>query len=76
MRTTISVAVSPREAKKSRELALARGFENLSEYIRFLLASDDADLISEDELLRRAKQVLGLEKRGKLIRVKSMADLI
>jgi hypothetical protein len=76
MRTTISVAVSPREAKKSRELAMRRGFENLSEYIRFLLASDDADLISEEEILRRAKQVPGLLKSGKLVHAKSMADLI
>lgn len=76
MRTTISFSVTRDEAKKSRDLAAQRGFENLSDYIRFLLSTDDADLISPEEILTRASQTKKFQKQGKLIRAKSMADLL
>lgn len=76
MRTTISIAVNPHEAMKTRQLALKRGFASVSDYIRFLLTSDDVDLISEAELLRRAKQAESLHRSGRLIRARSMAALL
>jgi len=66
MRTTISIPVSPAEAKKTRAMARRRGFQTLSEYIRFLLAEDDVDLISSEEILKRSEQAKHLYRRGKL----------
>ena len=76
MRTSISFNLSKAEAKKTRELAQARGFESTSKYLRFLITQDDVDLISEHELVRRSKDVEKLHKRGKLISAKSVADFM
>lgn len=76
MRTTISVSLPPRDAQKTRALARRRGFENMSDYVRFLLSADDVDLISEDEILRRSASVDVLQKRGNLVKAASMAELL
>lgn len=76
MRTTISIAVTPREVEKTKRLARKRGFPTVSGYFRFLLAQDDVDLISEAELIRRSKEAGRLHKRGKLIAAKSMSELL
>lgn len=74
MRTTLSFTLTPTLAKKTRELVKLRGFSTVSDYIRFLLQEDDVAVISEAELVKRAKEISKLEKSGKLIRAKSMAD--
>lgn len=76
MRSTISFSVKPQEAVKTRNLARARGFESVSGYIRFLLALDEEDLISEDEILRRSHEADKLKKSGGLIQAKSIAELM
>ena len=76
MRTTISIAVTPREVKKTRHLAKKRGFPTVSEYLRFLLAEDDVIFISEDEVLRRGREVERLASEGKLIRGKNLRDFM
>lgn len=74
MHTTISFNATSAEAVKTRKLARARGFRTTSDYLRYLLAQDDVDLISEHELVERAKDVEKLHRTGKLIRAKSLAD--
>ncbi len=76
MRTTISIAVTPHEAEKTKKLAKKRGFPTVSGYFRFLLAQDDVDLISEAELIQRSAEADRLHKRGKLIAAKSMSKLL
>lgn len=76
MRTTISLSISPAEVKKTKTLARKRGFMTVSDYLRFLLSQDDADLISETEILRRGQESEKLYRQGKLIKAKSLADLV
>ncbi len=76
MRTTISIAVTPREVEKTKKLAKKRGFPTVSGYFRFLLAQDDVDLISEAELVQRSAEADRLHQRGKLIAAKSMSALL
>ena len=76
MRTTISVSLDPRTVTKTLQRARKRGFPNMSDYLRFLLSSDDTALISETEILRRSKQADVFHKTGKLVKTKSLADLL
>ncbi len=76
MRTTISIAATPREVEKTKKLAKKRGFPTVSGYFRFLLAQDDVDLISEAELIRRSAEADRLHQGGKLIAAKSMSELL
>lgn len=76
MRTTISIAVTPREATKTRKLAKARGFRTTSDYVRFLLSEDDEVFISEDEVLQRGREVEQLARQKKLITGKRLRDFI
>ena len=76
MQTTLSFALPTVRAKKTRQLARARGFRTISDYLRFLLEQDDVNVISEDELVKRAKEVDRLHVTGKLIRAKSLKDLM
>jgi len=74
MRTSMSFNLSKKEARKTRTLARQRGFSTTSDYLRFLIAQDDVALISEHELVVRAKEVDKLHAQGKLLRAKSIAD--
>ena len=67
MNTTISFnATSGWKRRKLVNLLEYAGFRNTSEYLRYLLAQDDVDLISEHELkLGRAADVDKLYKDGK-----------
>ncbi len=76
MRTTISVAVTAQEVAKTKKLAKKRGFLTVSDYFRFLLAEDDVTLIGEDEVRQRGREVERLARQGKLIRGKTMRDLL
>ena len=75
MRTSLSFNLSKMEAQKTRTLARARGFRTMSDYLRFLITQDDVDLISEHELVVRARSVDRLHRAGKLIRARSLKDL-
>lgn len=76
MRTSISFNLTQHEAKKTRALARTRGFQSTSDYLRFLISQDDVDLISEDELIKRASEVERLHKTGKLVKAKSLEEFI
>ena len=76
MRTSISFNLTQEEAKKTRTLAKVRGFRSTSDYLRFLISQDDAQLVSEDELVKRAADVKRLYKAGKLVKVKSLEKFI
>jgi len=76
MRTTISFAISPQEAESTKKLAILRGFQTVSDYIRHLIREDDAFLISENELVRRSSESERLHAHGKDIRANSIADLM
>ena len=76
MRTTISIPVSPQVAIKTRRLARKRGFPSVSEYVRFLLETDEEDLISVKEVLRISKEAHRLHKAGKLLEIQSLKDLL
>lgn len=76
IRTTISLSVPKTDAKKASVLARARGFQTLSDYLRFLLAQDDQALISEDEILERSKRAHKLHASGKLVKARSLASLL
>ena len=76
MRTTISIAVTPRVVENTMKLAKKRGFPTVSEYLRFLLNEDDESYISEDNILRRGQEVDRLDRQGKLIRGKRLRDFV
>ncbi len=76
MRTSLSFNLTKPEAQKTRSLAKARGFSTTSDYLRFLISQDDTDLISENELVKRASEVDRLHKTGKLVKAKSLGDFV
>ena len=76
MRTSISFNLTQEEAKKTRTLAKIRGFRSTSDYLRFLISQDDVQLISEDELVKRASEVERLHKTGKLVKAKSLSQFL
>ena len=76
MRTTISFTLTKEAVKKTQTLVKRRGFRTTSDYIRFLLAEDDVALISEQELVKRSKEIFRLHKSGRLVRASSMAALL
>jgi len=76
MRQDLSISLRPEELKRTRHLARKRGFSVISDYVRFLVAQDDDDLISADELVKRSKETEILYKQGKLIKARSIKDLL
>lgn len=76
MRTSISFNLTRDEAKKTQALVKSRGFRTTSDYLRFLLSQDDVDLISEHELIKRASEIEGMHKTGKLVKAGSLKELM
>ncbi len=77
MNTTISLAVTSAESRHAKRMARLRGFHTLSEYLRNLILTDDeAWVLTERELLRRNREVDGMERSGKLLKAKSLKDLL
>lgn len=76
MNTTISVSLPRQDAQRTRKLAMKRGFESVSAYLRFLLSEDDEIFITKEELIRVSKDADMLHKKGKLIQAKSLADFM
>jgi len=75
MRTTISFSVDEKEIQKTKKIARLRGFQSVSEYIRFLLSMDDVNLISEDEIVKRSNEVEKMKRAGALLEATSLAEL-
>ena len=76
MRTTISVSLDKAGVTKIKQLATKRGFHTASDYVRFLLEQDDIDLISESELIARAKEADSLHQKNRFVRAKSLAEFM
>lgn len=76
MRTSISFNLTREEARKARALVKARGFRTTSDYLRFLISQDDVDLVSEDELVKRASEIERMHKTGKLVKARSLEEFM
>ncbi|MFA5208025.1 MAG: hypothetical protein WC428_05200 [Candidatus Paceibacterota bacterium] len=75
MRKVLSISITDTLEKEIKRKTKLRGFDSVSDYIKSLLAIDD-DLISEEELLEDIRVGQEDYKKGRIIRAKSIADLI
>lgn len=75
MRQVISISLPPQRATQVQRLAVRRGYHTVSNYIAHLI-QDDANLISEEQLLRSVKQARAEYRMGKVIHAKSLDELI
>lgn len=75
MRQIISLSLPTKQAATVRKLSIQRGYKNVSQYIASLV-SMDAELISEAELLQSVKQARAEYKKGKVVRAKSLDELL
>lgn len=75
MRKVLSISITDTLEKEIKRKTKKRGFNSVSDYIKSLLAIDD-DLISEEELLEDIRVGQEDYKKGRIIRAKSIADLI
>lgn len=77
MRQVLSVSLPEMAVKTIKLKTKKRGFENVSEYIKYLLSlDDDYDWISEAQLLEDIKIARKEYKKGKTIKANSIADLL
>lgn len=75
MRQIISLSLPTKQTATMRKLTVQRGYKNVSQYIADLITMD-ADLISEAELLKSVKQARAEYKKGKVVRAKSLDELL
>jgi Arc/MetJ-type ribon-helix-helix transcriptional regulator len=75
MRKVLSISITELQEKEIKRKTKLRGFNSVSDYIKNLLVIDD-DMISEKELLEDIKSGQDDYKKGKIIRAKSIADLV
>ncbi len=75
MRSILNLSLPPAEAQVVKRRAKSRGFASASQYVRFLLELDE-NLITADELLKMSARADAEYKSGKLIRRKSLAELL
>jgi Arc/MetJ-type ribon-helix-helix transcriptional regulator len=75
MRKVLSISITDVLEKEIKKRTKQRGFNSVSDYIKSLLIVDE-DLISEEELLEDIKSGQEDYKKGKVIKAKSIADLI
>ncbi|HNY36128.1 MAG TPA: hypothetical protein PLD14_00305 [Candidatus Pacearchaeota archaeon] len=75
MRKVLSISTTEAMEKKAKRNAKKNGFSNVSQYVNYLFSMND-DMISEEELLECSKRAREDYKKGKIIRAKSIADLV
>ena len=75
MRKVVSVSMSKEMEMNIKKRARKRGFGSVSKYINNLLVADE-DLITEEELLRDIKSGREDYEKGRVIRAKSIVDLV
>lgn len=75
MRQVVSISLSKKQAAAMRRLSVERGYKNVSQYVSNLIDMD-ADVITESELQQAVKEANAEYKSGKIIRAKSLRDLI
>ena len=75
MREILSLSFPPSDIRKVKTLTKKRGYDSVIAYVNHLLR-EDADLISETELLKTVQESRREYKKGKSIKAKSIADLL
>jgi hypothetical protein len=75
MRQVLSLSLRQQTTKEIKKSAKQRGFDSVSGYVKYLFDLDK-DLISETELLNSVKSARQEYKEGKVIKAKSLAELI
>ncbi len=74
MRDVLTLSV-PTDLKKSiKKKSLERGFNSVSDYVKYLIKEDN-DLIPATDLLKDAREAKKEYKAGKTIKAKSLVDL-
>ncbi|PJA47709.1 hypothetical protein CO172_00420 [Candidatus Uhrbacteria bacterium CG_4_9_14_3_um_filter_36_7] len=75
MRQVISLSFPSKTTTEVKRLAKKRGFDSVSGYIQYLIKMDQ-DLISEESLWDDIKQARNEYKTGKVIKAKSLSELL
>jgi Arc/MetJ-type ribon-helix-helix transcriptional regulator len=75
MRQILSLSLPEQTTKELKKIAKQRGFDSVSSYVKYLFYLDK-DLISETELLSSIKSARKEYKEGKIIKAKSLAELV
>jgi Arc/MetJ-type ribon-helix-helix transcriptional regulator len=75
MRKVLSISITSVLERDIKLKTKKRGFASVSDYIKSLVVSDD-DLISEEELLEDIRRGREEYKKGKVIKAKSITDLV
>ena len=75
MRHVLSLSLPEYMAKNFKKQAKERGFDTVSDYVKYLFGLDQ-DLISEDELLKSVKVARREYKKGQSIQADSISDLL
>ncbi len=75
MRNIVSISLQNRQLNKIKESAKKRGFGTVSSYIKFLV-EEDSDLISAKDLRKIADKAQQDYNAGRVIKAKSINDLL
>ena len=75
MRKVLSLSISEEKTREIKKSSKKRGFSSVSSYVNYLFELDK-DLISEEELLGSIKSAREDYKKGRALKVKSIADLV
>lgn len=75
MRQVLSLSLPATEVRELKNASKNRGFASLSSYIQYLF-KNEADLISETDLLKNAKLAQKEYLAGKSTKARSLADLV
>jgi len=75
MRSILNLSLPKETFETVKKRVKTGGFESASQYIRLLLEMDEG-LISADELLKMSAQADREYRQGKLIKRKSLAELM
>jgi len=75
MREILTLSLPKSTTKMIKKRVEERGFSTVSGYIQYLLETDD-ELISAEELLKMVKKAEKDYKKGKVYKLKSLADLM
>ncbi|MBI5729072.1 MAG: hypothetical protein HY983_02435 [Candidatus Magasanikbacteria bacterium] len=75
MRQVVSLSLPAADARQMKNLTKKRGFGSVSSYIKHLF-KEDADSVSEAELLKTVRAARREYRAGKSIKARSLADLV
>ena len=75
MRKVLSLSLDAKTISQVKKQSRQAGFDNVSQYMRHLLAAQD-DIITEDELALELKAAKQEYAAGKTIQARSLADFL